>query len=79
MNNLIDKAAYKFKIPELTFKLNLTTEVKWLNEFIVNWIDEADKEIQNHLVWQLLATPKYFRPIFSPVTNPFPIHLCPKK
>ena len=63
MNNLLAQASYDFNIPELTYKLDLVNEVKYLNEFILTWIDEADKEIRDHLIWQLLATPKYFRPI----------------
>lgn len=52
-----------FKIPELAVKLKQINEVKQLNGFIIDWIKNADKEIRPHLTWQLLATPKYFRPI----------------
>lgn len=63
MDNLLTQASCNFKIPELTYKLDLVNEIKHLNEFILTWIDQADKEIRDHLIWQLLATPKYFRPI----------------
>jgi geranylgeranyl pyrophosphate synthase len=63
MNNALSQASYDFKIPELTYELGLVNEIKHLNEFILSWIDEADKEIRDHLIWQLLATPKYFRPV----------------
>ena len=52
-----------FKMPELATKLKQTNEVTDLNEFVIDWIEHADQEIQPHLIWQLLATPKYFRPI----------------
>lgn len=63
MNIDLDKAYADFRMPELAIKLNQTKEIKQLNEFIISWIKNAEKEIQSHLVWQLLATPKYFRPI----------------
>lgn len=50
-------------IPELAVELEQVDEIKRLNEFIIEWIRSADKEIREHLIWQLLATPKYFRPI----------------
>ncbi|HEY6976808.1 MAG TPA: polyprenyl synthetase family protein [Chitinophagaceae bacterium] len=59
----LDRACLDFKMPDLAIKLRQTNEIKQLNEFIINWIRNADNEIQSHLVWQLLATPKYFRPI----------------
>ncbi len=52
-----------FVIPALAAELNQVDEIKKLNEYVIEWINNADKEIHEHLKWQLLATPKYFRPI----------------
>lgn len=63
MNNVLINDSEKFVIPSLAIELNQVDEIKKLNEFVIDWIDDADKEIHEHLKWQLLATPKYFRPI----------------
>jgi geranylgeranyl pyrophosphate synthase len=52
-----------FVLPGLAIELNQVDEITRLNEFVTDWIKNADEEIHDHLKWQLLATPKYFRPI----------------
>ncbi len=63
LNNTLINGSEKFIVPSLAYELNQVDEIKKLNEYIVDWIRNADKEIHEHLKWQLLATPKYFRPI----------------
>ncbi len=63
MPDSLFEASQKFEIPKLAVELNQVSEVRQLNEFIVDWIKNSDSEIREHLIWQLLATPKYFRPI----------------
>src|SRR5438552_824302 len=51
-------------IPELAEDMNLEKENSQLQELIFTWIQETcDREMKEMMQWQLLSTPKYFRPI----------------
>src|SRR6266571_6933677 len=48
---------------DLPQKLDLIIDIERLRQFITTWVEESDREVRNMVRWQLLSTPKYFRPV----------------
>ncbi len=48
---------------DLPQRLDLTEDIERLRQFITVWVDESDREVRDMVRWQLLSTPKYYRPV----------------
>lgn len=48
---------------DLPQRLELATDIEQLKQFISTWVEESDSEVRDMVRWQLLSTPKYFRPV----------------
>lgn len=48
---------------DLPQRLDLAVDIEQLRQFITTWVEESDHEVRDMLQWQLLSTPKYFRPV----------------
>ena len=48
---------------DLPQRLELAPEIEQLKQFITTWVEESEREVRDMVRWQLLSTPKYFRPV----------------
>lgn len=48
---------------DLPQRLELAIDIEQLKQFIITWVEESDREVRDMIRWQLLSTPKYFRPV----------------
>ena len=48
---------------DLPQRLDLAADIAQLKQFITIWVEESDREVRDMVRWQLLSTPKYFRPV----------------
>ena len=54
---------HNLPIWDLPHRLDLSKDIEQLRQFIATWIEESDREVRDKIQWQLLSTPKYYRPV----------------
>jgi geranylgeranyl pyrophosphate synthase len=50
-------------VAQLPHRIGVAEDIERLKNFIGNWLEQQNPEVQAPLRWQLLSRPKYFRPL----------------
>src|ERR1035437_9553146 len=50
-------------VTQLPQRIGVADDIERLKNFIANWLEKQNPEVQAPLRWQLLSRPKYFRPL----------------